>query len=138
MPRPTHLGVHHLALRVADLDASRHFYVDLLGYAVEWEPDPNTVYLTCGNDSLALHARPADGPPASPVSHLDHFGLLVPSPAEVGAWEIYLRAAQIRIDQSTRTHRDGATSCTVLDPDGVALQIIHHPPIVPALRRSLP
>ena len=27
----------------------------LLGFAVEWEPDPDNVYLTSGCDNLALH-----------------------------------------------------------------------------------
>ena len=38
-----------------DLDAMKRFYVDLLGFAVEWEPDPDNVYLSSGIDNLALH-----------------------------------------------------------------------------------
>ena len=37
----------------------KRFYVDVLGFAVEWEPDPDNVYLTSGRDNLALH-RAAD------------------------------------------------------------------------------
>ena len=33
----------------------RRFYVDLLGFAVEWEPDADNVYLSSGIDNLALH-----------------------------------------------------------------------------------
>src|SRR5262249_55983327 len=40
MDRPTHAGLRHLALNVRDLDAMKRFYIDLLGFAVEWEPDP--------------------------------------------------------------------------------------------------
>ena len=40
---------------VRDLEAMKRFYVDLLGFAVEWEPDADNVYLSSGIDNLALH-----------------------------------------------------------------------------------
>ena len=33
----------------------RRFYVDLLGFEIEWEPDADNVYLSSGHDNLALH-----------------------------------------------------------------------------------
>src|SRR5215831_2021778 len=65
MDRPSHAGLRHLALNVRDLAAMKRFYVDLLGFAVEWEPDPDNVYLTSGIDNLALH-RSSDGGHMSP------------------------------------------------------------------------
>ena len=50
------------------------FYVERLGYRVEWRPDPENVYLTSGEDSLALHAEPAL---TGGETHLDHIGILV-------------------------------------------------------------
>jgi hypothetical protein len=35
----------------------------------------------------------------------------------------------VRLDAAPRTHRDGARSCYVSDPDGNRMQIIFHPPI---------
>ena len=58
-PRPLHQGLRHLALNARDLDAMKRFYVDVLGFAVEWEPDPDNVYLTSGRDNLALHRAAA-------------------------------------------------------------------------------
>ncbi len=55
MHRPPHLGLRHLALNVRDMAAMKAFYVGVLGFAVEWEPDPDNVYLTSGRDNLALH-----------------------------------------------------------------------------------
>ena len=55
MERPTHAGLRHLALNVRDLPAMKRFYVELLGFAVEWEPDPDNIYLSSGIDNLALH-----------------------------------------------------------------------------------
>ena len=54
--RPPHLGLHHVALTVQNLSAARHFYVELLGFEVEWEPDADNIYLSSGSDNLALHA----------------------------------------------------------------------------------
>src|SRR3954463_8739503 len=53
--RPSHAGLRHLALNVRDLAAMKQFYVDVLGFAVEWEPDADNVYLSSGIDNLALH-----------------------------------------------------------------------------------
>jgi len=39
MPPPPHAGLRHLALNARHLEAMKRFYVDLLGFAVEWEPD---------------------------------------------------------------------------------------------------
>src|SRR5579872_588596 len=39
MKRPAHRGLRHLALNARQLDAMKQFYVDVLGFEVEWEPD---------------------------------------------------------------------------------------------------
>ena len=111
----------------------KQFYVDLLGFDVEWEPDADNVYLSSGTDNLALHRAPLagtgqEGQGAVPGA-LDHFGLIVRSPADVDAWAAFLASRGVTIDQPPRTHRDGARSCYFKDPDGNSVQIIHHPPI---------
>ena len=125
MDRPTHAGLRHLALNVQRMAEMRHFYIDLLGFTVEWEPDPDNVYLTSGIDNLALHrAARADGPSA-----LDHLGVIVRTPEEVDRWAAFLEQRGVTIAAKPKTHRDGARSCYVTDPDGNHVQIIHHPPI---------
>src|SRR5215467_12616991 len=61
MDRPAHAGLRHLALHARDLDAMKRFYVDVLGFAVEWQPDPDNIYLSSGIDNLALHRAGAGG-----------------------------------------------------------------------------
>ena len=127
MERPTHAGLRHLALNVHDFDAMRNFYVDLLGFGVEWEPDPDNVYLSSGIDNLALHraanaSRSTDGA-------LDHLGLIVRAADDVDRWAAFLESQGVTLDAKPRTHRDGARSCYFSDPDGNKIQIIHHPPI---------
>ena len=143
MQRPTHAGLRHLALNVRDLPAMRRFYVDLLGFAVEWEPDPDNIYLSSGIDNLALHksggresADKGTGVGDRSISDsrplaqtLDHLGVIVRSADEVDQWAAFLESHGVTIDAKPRTHRDGARSCYFRDPDGNKVQVIHHPPI---------
>jgi catechol 2,3-dioxygenase-like lactoylglutathione lyase family enzyme len=126
--RPAHLGIRHVALRVSDLPRAETFYVDVLGFRVEWRPDEKNVYLTSGADNLALHAAEDEMEP-SDRSRLDHFGLLVRTPEDVDRFAAFVKAKGVTLRAEPKTHRDGARSFYVDDPDGNSIQIIHHPPI---------
>ena len=141
VPRPT-LGLRHLALLVKDLEACEGFYVSLLGMAVEWRPDPDNVYLTSGHDNLALHRapcrdaqaqdaqeQPSAGFTPSDPQRLDHIGFIVESPEQVDVWYDFLRAHDVPMKTAPRTHRDGARSFYCVDPEGVSVQMIYHPPL---------
>ncbi len=120
---PPTLGLRHAALNVRDLAAAERFFVDVLGYRVEWRPDPDDVYLVRAGDDVALHrAEPVPG-----KGLLDHLGLFVPAAEDVDAWERHLDAAGARILARPRTHRDGARSLYVAGPEGIVVQILHHP-----------
>jgi catechol 2,3-dioxygenase-like lactoylglutathione lyase family enzyme len=108
------------------------FYCDVLGYRVEWRPSPEELYLTRGEDNLALHARRASAgstPGATLESRLDHLGLLMDRPEDVDAWAKYLDEKGIKLDTAPRTHRDGARSFYLRDPEGNRLQFLYHPPL---------
>ena len=126
--RPRHNGLRHLALKVRDLDAMKRFYVDLLGFSVDWEPDADNVYLTSGTDNVALHrALPAQAHASAEgfASSLDHLGLVVAVADDVDRWAAFLQDRGMALDAAPRTHRDGARSCYFRDPDGNLIQIIH-------------
>ena len=111
----------------------KQFYVDLLGFDVEWEPDADNVYLTSGTDNLALHrasleAADRAGQGVAPGA-LDHLGLIVRSAEDVDRWAAFLESRDVVLEAQPRTHRDGARSFYFKDPDGNGIQIIHHPPI---------
>lgn len=125
MIRPATRGIRHVALKVKNLPAMRHFYAGILGYAVEWEPDPKNLYLTSGSDNLALHEEAGSFGPGA----LDHLGLLVDRPDEVDAWAAYLKESSVKLKQEPKTHRDGARSIYFADPEGNVIQLIYHPPI---------
>jgi catechol 2,3-dioxygenase-like lactoylglutathione lyase family enzyme len=125
MNRPPSRGIRHLALKVRNLRQSRDFYSRILGFEIEWEPDPKNLYLTTGLDNLALHE--VDEEIAS--SRLDHMGIIVEKPQDVDAWSDYLKSKEVRLIQEPKTHRDGARSIYFADPEGNVIQILYHPPI---------
>jgi catechol 2,3-dioxygenase-like lactoylglutathione lyase family enzyme len=130
MTRPSHAGLRHLALNVTHLEDMKRFYTELLGFAVEWEPDPDNIYLSSGVDNLALHrAKPPDSDAGSTANRLDHLGLIVREADDVDRWAAFLEHHGVALQAKPRTHRDGARSCYFRDPDGNVVQIIHHPPI---------
>ena len=126
------LGMHHVALLSSRYEATRRFYTELMGMDIEWEPDADNVYLSSGTDNLAIHRRSSDE--SSTESRLDHIGFIVSNETQVDAWFQFLRSYEVPIAAEPKTHRDGARSCYVLDPDGTQVQIIHHPPLTKSLR----
>src|ERR1700674_1145699 len=121
---PPALGLRHVALRVRDLVAAERFFVDLLGYRVEWRPDDDNVYLILKRDNVALHRVPDLLGPCL----LDHVGILVERAEDVDAWAAWLEARGARLAARPKTHRDGARSLYLAGPEGLVVQIIHHPP----------
>lgn len=129
MKRPAgHLGLRHVALNVRDMQASERFYVELLGMAVEWRPDPDNLYLSSGPDNLALHKAPAEQRDEA-GQRLDHIGFLLSSAQEVDQWFAFLEGEGVTMRNAPRTHRDGARSFYCYDPDGTVVQVIYHPPV---------
>lgn len=115
----------HAALLVHRFEAVERFYTDALGMEVAWRPDPDTVYLTSGSDSLALR-RSADRT-AERGGRLDHIGLAVARLADVDHWHDILVARGTPVVAPPRTHRDGARSFYCRDPEGTLVQILYHP-----------
>jgi catechol 2,3-dioxygenase-like lactoylglutathione lyase family enzyme len=125
--RPPLLGIRHVALSVTDLAGAERFWVEIMGYAVEWRPDADNVYLIGGRDNLALHRRV--GAAAGDSGMLDHLGLAVPAPADVDAWATHLAQRGVPLETPPRTHRDGSRSIYFRGPEGLLIQIIHHAPL---------
>jgi len=127
-PEPTS-GMRHVALFVNELERCEHFYTELLGMQVEWRPDADNIYLTSGNDNLALHRAPK-GFDATVQQVLDHIGFIIDDEVQVDVWFDFLRGHDVEMKTAPRSHRDGARSFYCLDPAGTTVQMIYHPPIV--------
>ena len=121
-------GLRHLALNVNDLAASLDFYTRLLGMAIEWQPDDDNVYLTSGNDNLALH-RVANQVDHNSAQSLDHLGFIIDAADDVNHWFDFLQQEKVKMLTQVKDHRDGARSFYCKDPEGNAVQIIYHPPL---------
>jgi catechol 2,3-dioxygenase-like lactoylglutathione lyase family enzyme len=121
-----HRGLRHLALRVADVERARDFYDRVFGMKPVWQPDPDNAYLSSGCDNLALH-RGANGPPEA--QSLDHLGFIVPTIAEVEEGYRWAQEQGLDIVHPLRTHRDGAVSFYLRDPDGNVVQVLYEPAI---------
>lgn len=135
-PKPTS-GLRHVAFFCDNLEKCLEFYADLLGMQIEWQPDSDNIYLTSGNDNLALH-RASKGFKADEHQYLDHIGFILDTPEDVNEWYEFMLAHGVEIKNQPRTHRDGAHSFYCFDPDGRTVQMIYHPPISGQVFRELP
>lgn len=124
-PAP-HRGLRHLALYCPQLEMSVHFYTELLGMKVVWQPDNDNIYLSAGDDNLALHRAPA-GFDASGQQRLDHLGFFLNEKSDVDAWHAFLKENGVTIKTTPKDHRDGTRSFYCTDPDGNAVQMIYYP-----------
>ena len=120
--------MRHIALKVKDIKHSKHFYQEILGMEVVWEPDPQNVYLSSGCDNLALHEVSVA---ALSQGHLDHFGFVVESIERVRELEEEFRVKGIKIIHPFKIHRDGSASFYCADPDGIVIQMIYEPKLSP-------
>lgn len=119
-------GLRHVALYIENYDACRHFYVNLLGMSVVWEPDKDNLYLSSGNDNLALHrAKPEYA--RGDYQVLDHIGFIIDDMDDVNLWHKYLIEEGVKVNMAPKTHRDDARSFYCEDPDGNNVQLIYIP-----------
>jgi catechol 2,3-dioxygenase-like lactoylglutathione lyase family enzyme len=124
-PLPT-TGLHHVALFVKKFADCAYFYTELLGMRVIWQPDDDNVYLTSGNDNLALHRAPTHFVPAA-HQRLDHIGFFLCERNAVNDWHRYLSSHGVIIKAPPKDHRDGTRSFYCLDPDNNKVQMIYYP-----------
>ena len=119
------LGLRHIALNVFDVAQCVDFYTRLFNMTIEWQPDPDNVYLTSGNDNLALH-RVTKIERERASQRLDHIGFFVATPSQVDEWFVFLKENNVKIIAEPKTHRDGARSLYCADPEGNVVQVIFH------------
>jgi len=125
-------GLWHLALKVTDLNRSQTFYQTLFGMRVVWRPDPENVYLSSGQDNLALHQIPASESieyKQNAPQYLDHLGFIMNTPDAVDRLFRDAEQAQVTIVKRPARHRDGSYSCYLADPDGNTVQVLYEPNI---------
>ena len=113
--KPRTLGFAHMLLQVADLEASRRFYIDLLGFA-ERQAKP----LADGRPFVPFHQGIAltTGGPGKPLQ-IDHMAFRVHDVAGLAA---RLKRANVRFFQDLHDGIYGRT-VYVADPDGNKVEL---------------
>lgn len=125
-------GLWHLALKVTDLSRAQTFYETLFSMRVVWRPDPENVYLSSGQDNLALHQIPASDLAQykqNAGQYLDHLGFIVDAPGTVDRLFRDAERIQATIVKRPARHRDGSYSFYMADPDGNTVQVLYEPNI---------
>jgi glyoxylase I family protein len=130
---PTFSGFSHLALTVSELDRSRHWYGEVLG----WQPlmegtDEHGIrfafgMLAGGEVGVGLRQHPeADGEAFSPRrTGLDHISFAVASRTELEDWERQLAGKGVTFSPIVEAPYGAVISFK--DPDGIALEAFAPP-----------
>lgn len=124
-PHPT-AGLRHVALYVKKFSECEYFYTQLLGMKIVWKPDEDNLYLSSGNDNLALHRATKDFIP-HPSQRLDHLGFFLNRREDVDAWYQYLLQHEVNMKAPPKDHRDHTRSFYCADPDENIVQMIYYP-----------
>lgn len=112
----------HINLRTADVEATRDFYVRILGFRAGDRPPFASVgyWLYLGNDPLVhLVQRPPDDTARSGSGAIDHIAFRGIDP---DATRRLLRDASIPF-RETRVPRDGTIQIFIHDPDGIQIEL---------------
>jgi glyoxylase I family protein len=115
-------GVHHLALRSADLARSRRFYAETLGFPLVLDADAAFVFLA-GGTVVGVLAPDADAPAGdhsgAAGGGLDHLALATETDEEIARVARLLTEAGV---ENTGPKTDDATGkryVAFTDPDGI-------------------
>jgi glyoxylase I family protein len=120
-------AMDHVALKVTDMDASIHFYHEVLGLDLVRASDPQasggrSANVAAGGQTIDLFSRPdfVSADKDKPVG-MDHLCFVVEAESVDGLMS-YLREAGVEIFWAPVV-RDGSTSVYVYDPDGVHVEL---------------
>jgi catechol 2,3-dioxygenase-like lactoylglutathione lyase family enzyme len=119
-------GIHHLALRVADLERARAFYTTVLGFPEVLQTE-GLVIVNVHGTFLGLRAGAPETDPHDRFSPfrvgLDHVALAAPSAAALQALQRQLDVAGIPNNGIEDDPLLGATYVAFYDPDGIAWEL---------------
>ena len=123
--------IDHVVLRIRDLDASLHFYCDVLGCTLDRRQEAIGLIQVRAGSSL-IDLVPLDGmlgkrggaAPGAEGRNLDHFAIQV-TPFEEDKIRAHLAAHKIAIVESGQRYGAQGTgpSVYILDPDGNTVEL---------------
>jgi lactoylglutathione lyase len=124
--RPRVLGVAHIALFVSDIEKSRAFYKDFLGYGEPFKLDKPDGSLSLTfikvNDRQYIELFPAPQPGADRLNHIS----IQTDDAE--AMRAYLGSRGVKVPATVPKGRIKNSNFNVKDPDGHTVEIVQYEP----------
>jgi lactoylglutathione lyase len=124
--RPPITGVAHISLYVHNIEQSRHFYKDLLGYEEPFQLDKPDGGLSLTfikiNDRQYIELVPET---KEGTDRLNHISV---ETTDADAMRRYLGSRGIKVPDTTPTGRIGNANFNVTDPDGHTLEIVQYLP----------
>ncbi|MBY0506396.1 MAG: VOC family protein [Bryobacteraceae bacterium] len=125
-PRPRITGVAHMALFVHDIEKSRAFYRDFLGYEEVFQlnnPDGSlSLTFVKVNERQYIELFPEKAPA---TDRLNHISIEVD---DAEAMRQYLAAKGIAVPAKTGKGRIGNSNFNIKDPDGHTVEIVQYEP----------
>jgi lactoylglutathione lyase len=123
--RPRILGVAHISLYVHDLDKSRAFYGDFLGFQEPYslkKPDGSLAMTFFKvNDRQAIELSPEKAPG---TDRLNHYAIETDN-AE--AMRVYLQSQGVTVPDHVPKGRIGNLNFMIKDPEGHSVEIVQYP-----------
>src|SRR5438094_3879202 len=124
--RPRILGVAHIALYVSDIEKSRAFYKDFLGFGEPFKLDNPDGSLSLTfikvNDRQYIELFPGLKPGADRLNHIS----IQTDGAE--AMRVYLASRGVAVPDKTPKGRIRNSNFNVKDPDGHTVEIVQYEP----------
>src|SRR3989454_1281336 len=124
--RPRILGVAHIALYVSDIEKSRAFYKDFLGFGEPFQltnPDGSlSLTFIKVNDRQYIELFPGLKPDADRLNHIS----IQTDDAE--AMRVYLASRGVAVPAKTPKGRIKNSNFNVKDPDGHTVEIVQYEP----------
>ena len=124
--------IGHINLRVADQEASKRFYRDVLGFRIaEEDPEHGGVFMTLGENfhtlDIGQHPAPSEAPrPQRGQIGLAHIAFQVDSYAALR--EAYAHLVEKGVEILRAANHVNQRSFYFADPDGNTLEIYHELP----------
>jgi catechol 2,3-dioxygenase-like lactoylglutathione lyase family enzyme len=134
--------MHHVALTVTNVDASVPWYEEVFGIRYQMDvPHDGGVGKLLADETFELmivlhrHDTNDDGLFTETATGLDHVGFLVPSRADLEAWQAHLEASGVTrspvadkpLTQSPIADEDYGSVLVFRDPDNIQLELFSRP-----------
>ena len=120
--RPAITGIADVAIAAQNIEASRQFYTQSLGWKAEASPEYPEGVRFFGDARQAVDVFPATAPSEPALAHVDF------ATVDAQAMRLYLKSKGVIVPDSVTRLRDGEQQFLVKDPEGNAIGFVQRAP----------